>query len=86
MGASNMSQLIAEGLTLMMLGMGAVFVFLTLLVFTTTFMSKMVGKFAPPVPSATKAPSSIPPAQASDDTQLMAVITAAVHQYRSGKN
>ena len=40
-----MDNLLSEGLNLMIFGMGFVAVFLTLLVFATTGMSKVVGKF-----------------------------------------
>ena len=36
--------LVAQGLELMVFGMGVVFVFLTMLVFVTGFMSKLVNK------------------------------------------
>jgi oxaloacetate decarboxylase gamma subunit len=37
-----MSELIREGATLMIMGMGTVFVFLTVLVFGTTIMSQII--------------------------------------------
>lgn len=78
-----MNDLLAEGLNLMLMGMGAVFVFLTLLVFTTSFMSKLVTRYAPvPAPAPKPAPLSSPASQA-DDPQLLAVISAAIHQHRS---
>ncbi|MCG8671708.1 MAG: OadG family protein [Pseudomonadales bacterium] len=79
-----MNTLLAEGLNLMLLGMGAVFVFLTVLVFTTTFMSRIIGKYAPTRPAVAKA-STPQPVAVNDDKQLMAVITAAIHQHRSRK-
>lgn len=39
--------LIDQGLDLMLFGMGTVFVFLTLLVFATTLMSKLVNRLVP---------------------------------------
>ena len=39
--------LIDQGLTLMLYGMGTVFVFLTILVFATSAMSKIVHAFTP---------------------------------------
>lgn len=39
--------LIDQGINLMLFGMGTVFVFLTILVFATTLMSKLVNRFAP---------------------------------------
>lgn len=76
------SNLINEGLTLMTYGMGFVFVFLTLLVFATTFMSKLVVKFIPePQPAAPK-PKAAAAAPAGDQ-QLVAVISAAIKQHRA---
>ncbi len=76
------TNLINEGLTLMVFGMGFVFVFLTLLVFITGMMSRLVERFIPePQPVlATAAPA---PVAATDDGQLVAVISAAIKQYRS---
>lgn len=75
-----MNHLLAEGLNLMLMGMGAVFVFLTLLVFTTTLMSKIVGRYSPVSPPI---PTAVTPTSTTDDNQeLIAVITAAVHQHR----
>ena len=75
--------LISEGLTLMVFGMGFVFIFLTVLVLATNFMSYMVNRFLPEAaaaPAVSRRPQ--PAAAATDDAQLMAVISAAVHQYR----
>jgi len=41
------NNLIDEGLTLMLVGMGTVFAFLTILVIVTTLMSRMVTRFQP---------------------------------------
>lgn len=73
-------QLMHEGLSLMVFGMGFVFVFLTLLVIATTLMSRAVTRWAP-APVVDETPSRRPPA-AADDSELMAVIAAAVHRYR----
>lgn len=77
-----MDNLMSEGLNLMVFGMGFVFVFLTLLVFATGFMSKLVNKLVPePEPKPKKAVA--PAAAAGNNDELIAVMTAAVHQYRS---
>ncbi|MGB0663573.1 MAG: OadG family protein [Pontibacterium sp.] len=78
-----MDNIVSEGLNLMVFGMGFVFVFLTLLVFVTTGMSAFVSRFFPapaPVPAKKAAPA---PTKSANDDQLVAVISAAVHQYRS---
>jgi len=77
----NMSELMSEAFGLMVVGMGFVFIFLAVLVVATTFMSKMVLKYAPaPEPKKPAAPAA---PQASDDAQLLAVLSAAVAKYRS---
>ena len=73
--------LVSQGLELMVFGMGVVFVFLTMLVFVTTLMSKLVNKFAPE-PEAVAAPA---PAVAAPgvDPQLLKVLSAAVKEHRA---
>jgi len=82
-----MENLLSEGLALMVFGMGFVFVFLTLLVFATNLMSRVVMKYAPaPEPRPSKRKAATPAAPASTTTsndELVAVISAAVHKYRS---
>ncbi|MBY4675677.1 OadG family protein [Marinobacterium arenosum] len=79
-----MDNLFSEGLNLMVFGMGFVFVFLTLLVFATGIMSKVVGKYAPePQPKAAAPKAAKPAAASSSNDELIAVMTAAVHKYRS---
>ncbi|CAM3475886.1 OadG family protein [Halomonas sp. AOP12-C2-37] len=76
--------LLQDGLALMALGMGVVFVFLAILVVSVTLMSKLIGRFQPvPVAADTgrKSLSSYP--SSSPDDEVMAVISAAVHRYRS---
>tara|TARA_R110002051_G_scaffold16889_1_gene50290 strand:+ start:84 stop:320 length:237 start_codon:yes stop_codon:yes gene_type:complete len=72
----NANILINDGLALMALGMGFVFVFLTLLVAITTLMSKAIGRFFPVPVSGPRDPAS------HHDEALMAVIAVAVHRYR----
>ncbi len=84
-----MDNLLSEGLELMVFGMGFVFVFLTLLVYMTGLMSKLVTKYAPapePTPSKKRKPAAAAAsasATAADNDELVAVISAAVHKYRS---
>lgn len=66
----------------MAFGMGTVFVFLTLLVLVTTAMSWLVQRFSPePLPTR-DAPKhgSVDPSP-----EILAVITAAIHQHRRTK-
>ena len=80
------ADLLTEGLELMLFGMGTVFVFLAVLVVVTTLMSTIVQRFFPDAPEPSLATTPRPaPAKASNDEQLLAVISAAVHKYRSRK-
>ena len=58
-----------QGVTLMLVGMGTVFVFLTVLVFAMSAMAAIVRRFSPRVEAA-----------ASDEE--VAAITAAIAQHR----
>lgn len=79
------SDLMLEGLTLMVFGMGFVFTFLTLLVLATKTMSATVLRFAPVEDLLVLNPPLTPVSpsqQVANDPQLMAVLSAAVHRYR----
>jgi len=73
-------QLLSEALELMVLGLGTVFVILTILVFVTATMSALVKKYAPVQPAG-QSPTGTP-AQPEDQT-LLAVIAAAIHAHRN---
>ena len=71
--------LIDQGLNLMLFGMGTVFVFLTLLVFATGLMSRLVMRIAP------AAEESSPTAASDVNTpspQVMAAIRMAIEKHR----
>ena len=80
----SQAELMNEGLSLMMFGMGFVFIFLTVLVFATSLMSKTVLAMASEEPEP--APQrSVPAAGTSDpasDPLLLAVIGDAIRQHR----
>ncbi|MFA6846184.1 MAG: OadG family protein [Sphaerochaetaceae bacterium] len=70
---------IQNGLILMVLGMGTVFVFLTLLVFLTKGLSALVKKVAPATAQpVTKNPATSVAAISVGDSEIAAVISAAV--------
>ncbi len=82
----SQAELINEGLALMMFGMGFVFVFLTVLVFATSLMSRIVSTFSPEEVAATPRRSAVPAAGVSDpasDPVLLAVIGDAIRQHRA---
>lgn len=81
------TELLQEGLAIMGLGMGFVFVFLTVLVISVTLMSKMIDRFQPaPFAAAAGTKGVHKPAIDSQEDEMKAVISAAVHRYRSSKH
>lgn len=78
----NSSDLIMVGLELMLLGMGSVLVFLILLVVVTTVMSRVLTRFFPDAVPVPKAPARRAQAPAAIDSELIAVIGAAIAQHR----
>ena len=70
----RMTPLLTSGIELMLVGMGTVFVFLSLLVLATTLMSKIVARAAPVTASA-----------AATDTVPIAVISAAIAHHRKNR-
>lgn len=75
----TISELIWDGLELLAVGMGAVFVFLVILVICVMLMSKLAARLEVLWPSETvmeTSPTGIP-------ADHLAAISAAVHRYRS---
>ena len=80
---SATQSLLEQGLELMIYGMGTVFVFLAVLVLVTTAMSMIVQRFFPE-PLAPVTPSTpVVAVSNNNNEQLIAIISAAVHKYRS---
>lgn len=71
----NESNLISDGVLLMLIGMGTVFVFLSILVFCTSMLEKLV--------STDVLPNTAKVAPTSDDE--VAAVTAAVYTYRKNQ-
>ena len=78
----GLDPLVLAGLELMLVGMGTVFVFLTLLVFMVKLMSAMVSRFV-----TIEDPDSVPISQHNGATTIpaahVAAITAAIDQHRN---
>lgn len=76
-------QLMNQGIELLVFGMGTVFVFLTVLVLITMFMSFIVQRFFPEaaVVAKVRTAKAVPNKQRNDE--LVAVISAAVQKHRS---
>lgn len=64
----------------MLLGMGTVFVFLSLLVVVTSIMSSLVQKYGSVQPTGLNEPGA---AGQLDEATLLAIISAAIHAHRS---
>jgi oxaloacetate decarboxylase gamma subunit len=68
----------------MLFGMGSVFVFLTLLVIFTGLMSRLIAKYDARFKSDSVDSSADSPSTSTiDHGSLLAVLTSAIHQYRS---
>ncbi len=75
----NIDQLFTQSLQLLGLGMGSVFIILTLLIGIISIVSKLV----PEEPPAEAAPAHAP--AGSVDNQHIAVIQAAIHKFRKSR-
>ncbi|MEW7977880.1 MAG: OadG family protein [Candidatus Sedimenticola endophacoides] len=76
------SDLLMEGVNLMLLGMGIVFIFLAILVVTMSGMSRLAAAIDKKQPQAVPAPQPAVP-KAGEDEELVAVIPAAISRFRS---
>lgn len=74
---------LGNGVTLMILGMAIVFVFLTILVFTTKAVSKIVKNIEAKAPKAAPAAASAVSGAPASDAEVAAAIVAAVVKSRN---
>ncbi|MFZ2724657.1 MAG: OadG family transporter subunit [Methylococcaceae bacterium] len=74
-----MTELMSKGIELMLLGMGIVYLFLTMLVVVINIMSALVQRFFPEPSQVTV---TIPTVATGIDKSTIAAISAAVHAYR----
>jgi oxaloacetate decarboxylase gamma subunit len=82
----------SEGLNLMLIGMGFVFIFLTLLVFATSIMSKIITRYEKnvgvlpeegiPAPTAVISQAMSEKQHAQGDKNLITVLSAAIYKFR----
>jgi len=87
------SNLMTEGLNLMLVGMGFVFIFLTLLVIVTSLMSKIIDSYEKnfgvlpedgiPAPTAVISQAMSDKQHANDDKNLISILSASIHKFRS---
>lgn len=78
----SMAQQIMEALTIMVLGMGLVFIFLTILIGVVNLVAWRCAP-KPCLAPLVKASEPQAPRFPGVDPKMVAVITAAVHQYRA---
>ena len=79
--------IVAQGVELMLYGMGTVVLFLVLLVVVTMMMSHLISRYFPESePSNAAAGHNVRgQAQTAHDPNLVAVISAAIHRHRVDK-
>jgi len=77
-----MTEQMTSGFELMFAGMGIVFLFLTLLVALINVMSALVQRYFPEMPAS----KTLPGITVDIDKNVVAAITAAIHQYRKKHN
>ena len=75
-----MTELMSSGIELMLVGMGIVFLFLTMLVIVINMMSMLIQRFLPETPPTAL---TVPNIAAGVDKNTIAAISAAVHAYRN---
>lgn len=79
------TNIINEGVTLLVLGMGFVFLFLGLLVIAMNAMSVVIARF-PTTEAQTTAAPAVAPAPATIDPNTLAAIRAALALHREKNN
>jgi oxaloacetate decarboxylase gamma subunit len=77
------SELLLEGVELMLFGLGFVFLFLVLLVLVIRVMSWVIGQFAAKTPIPLAAPLAVKPSSDEPSADVLAAIQSAIHQHRA---
>ncbi len=73
-----------QATTIMVIGMGVVFLFLAILILMMQMAARVIAKFAPPPEPAQPGAMAAAPAR-GDDGAVVAAIAAAVKQYTADK-
>jgi len=76
--------LVTESLKFMVLGMGIVYIMLSLIVLLTNLQAKIVAKYFPDKPNNPIGVKSKTVTGSSSDTAVVAAIVAAVNEYKKG--
>lgn len=77
------TELLMEGVELMLVGVGTVFLFLFMLVGCITLMSRLVARFIPERTLLSAAPRRVAIPESSVDQQTLAVISEAIRLHRN---
>lgn len=77
------SELLLEGVELMLFGLGTVFLFLILLVLMIRVMSWVIERFTVKAPIPVSVPSAVKPASDERSADVLAAIQSAIHQHRA---
>lgn len=77
------SELLLEGVELMLFGLGFVFLFLVLLVFLIRVMSWVIGQVAVKTPAPISVPLAVKSAANEPSADVLAAIQSAIHQHRA---
>lgn len=78
----NVPELLIEGVQLMLLGMGSVFLFLSILVLALSGVSRLSGHFIMDEGRNTSQPLTATPGPSAENEEIIAVISAAISRYR----
>lgn len=78
----TLTSLIEEAISLMVLGMGFVFIFLGLLIFAMSLLRRIAGNVTDIPPASVRTSPMPPPSPSVTDPHLVAAISAAVHAHR----
>ena len=76
------SELLLEGLEIMLFGIGSVFIFLILLIFCIRLMSIAISRFDT-APAHRPIAANPVPVPVAADADILAAIQAAIHQHRA---
>ncbi|MCW8944113.1 MAG: OadG family protein [Sedimenticola sp.] len=79
----QVSNLLMEGANLMLLGMGSVFVFLTILVLAMSAVAYLVRTIFKDDTRETLSPQLAVPQSGTEGDEIIAVISAAINRYRA---
>lgn len=80
---TDIGSLLEQAAALMITGMAVVFVFLTILVYLVRLMSSLVPEEVPQPIAAPIQNSKVQQSSSTVSPQVVAAISAAVHQYRT---